>query len=361
MSNQKSVVWIKSASFDLTWIVGPHFFSVFFAVSIYPIVKDWQPMPLWIWFVLVVCIDVAHVYSTLFRVYLEKTERQRYELIGWLIPLTVWLVGVLLYSLSPLVFWRCLAYLAVFHFIRQQYGFFRIYSGKTNVKNSSLIYKWLNQYSIYYVTVIPVLIWHFSGPKNFNWFIEDDFLYWNSQKAVAILSFILAFSTLGFVYTEFTDSFKNKFINWAKIGIYFGTLLVWYIGIVYFNNDIIFTITNVVAHGVPYMALIWSYKSRGERQYEFKWLKLNSFFIFIIVLLVLSYAEEFLWASLVWKEHLPAFFLAQTQTIEFSPMLLSLLVPLLAVPQGTHYILDAFIWKIKDSKRNQWLIEREEK
>lgn len=27
----------------------------------------------------------------------------------------------------------------------------------------------------------------------------------------------------------------------------------------------------------------------------------------------------------------------------------------LGIPQGTHYILDAFIWKIRDSKRNQWV------
>ncbi len=29
------------------------------------------------------------------------------------------------------------------------------------------------------------------------------------------------------------------------------------------------------------------------------------------------------------------------------PLLLSLLVPLLALPQATHYVWDAFLWKVK--------------
>ncbi len=42
-------------------------------------------------------------------------------------PLLGWLAFVALYSLGSMVFWRVLAYLAVFHFIRQQYGFMMIY------------------------------------------------------------------------------------------------------------------------------------------------------------------------------------------------------------------------------------------
>lgn len=350
--------WIRSPKFDSAWIIGPHFYSVLLALLIYPLVKDWEPMPLWIWFGLVLCVDVAHVYSTLFRVYLNKNERSRYQLIGWLIPLGVWVVGVLLYSLSSVVFWRCLAYLAVFHFIRQQYGFFRIYSRKD--QGRSVLFKALNQYAIYFVTVIPILIWHFTGPKHFNWFIDSDFIYWNSENSayvVYFLSGLLLLSIAGYAIAETQNSMKTQIINWPKNGIYLGTLLVWYIGIVHFNNDIIFTLTNVIAHGVPYLALVWSYKTRQNHNYEFRFLKINSVWIFFPCLVALAYFEEFLWASLVWKEHLPVFFLTRDQTTEVSGVLLSYLVPLLAVPQGTHYILDAFIWKIRDSKQNQWMAE----
>jgi hypothetical protein len=346
-------VWIRNKKFDSIWIIGPHFFTVALAFCIYPIAKDIHLMPIWVWFALVICVDVAHVYSTIFRVYLDKNEKKLYSTLLWLVPLGVWVLGVLLYSLSSVLFWRSLAYLAVFHFIRQQYGFFRIYSGKT--EGSSLLIKIFNHYAIYYVTIIPVLIWHFSGPKEFNWFIDKDFFYFPSGDCVLALSGVLAFLVAGYIISECAETFRQKYFNWAKNGIYTGTLLVWYIGIVYFNNDIIFTLTNVVAHGVPYLALIWVYKERNQENYELSVFKRHSFLIFLSSLVLLAYAEEFLWASLVWKEHLALFFLHRSQLFEVNPVLLSYIVPLLAVPQGTHYILDAFIWKIRDSKRNQWI------
>jgi hypothetical protein len=349
MANQ---IWIRNKKFDSIWIIGSHFFAVALALCIYPIVKDIHLMPIWIWFALVVCVDVAHVYSTLFRVYLDKNEKKLFSTFLWLVPLSVWFLGVLLYSISSVLFWRGLAYLAVFHFIRQQYGFFRIYSGK--IEAPSLLTKIFNQNGIYYVTVIPVLIWHFSGPKEFNWFIDKDFFYFPSDDLVVALSSLLAVLVTGYFISECVQTYRYKFFNWAKNGIYTGTLLVWYIGIVYFNNDIIFTLTNVVAHGVPYLALIWVYKGHNQESYELSFFKRHSFLIFLGSLVLLAYAEEFLWASLVWKEHLSVFFLHRSQLFEVSPVLLSYLVPLLAVPQGTHYILDAFIWKIRDSEHNQW-------
>jgi hypothetical protein len=43
-----------------------------------------------------------------------------------------------------------------------------------------------------------------------------------------------------------------------------GTLISWYIGIVHYNNDLIFTFLNVVTHGIPYMALVWMYNTKAE-------------------------------------------------------------------------------------------------
>lgn len=345
-------VWIKNRKFDSTWIIGPHFYAVIAAIAVYPWIQDIPVMPIWVWFALVLCVDVAHVYSTLFRVYLDKNESRNLSTHVWLIPLVVWFLGVLLYSLSSILFWRCLAYLAVFHFIRQQYGFFRIYSGKHTV--TSIVAKIFNHYAVYYITVVPVIIWHLSGPKEFNWFIDRDFIYYQSDFGVTVLNFLLVILVAGYVVTETQLSLQMKKINWPKNGIYFGTLLIWYLGIVYFNNDIIFTLTNVIAHGVPYLGLIWVYKGRNQQNYNVSFFKRNSFLIFIGSLIALAYIEEFLWASLVWKEHLSVFFLNRSQVFDASPVLLSYIVPLLAVPQGTHYILDAFIWKIRDSKHNQW-------
>jgi len=38
-----------------------------------------------------------------------------------------------------------------------------------------------------------------------------------------------------------------------------GTALSWWTGIIVLDSDLAFTATNVLAHGIPYMALIWLY------------------------------------------------------------------------------------------------------
>jgi len=54
----------------------------------------------------------------------------------------------------------------------------------------------------------------------------------------------------------------------------------------------------------------------------------------------LAFAEELLWDCGVWHER-PWLFGASWSLDEWQPWL----VPLLAVPQVTHYVLDGFIWR----------------
>ena len=47
-----------------------------------------------------------------------------------LVPVAGYAVGVALYSEDELVFWKALAAVAVFHFVRQQYGWVNLYRRK---------------------------------------------------------------------------------------------------------------------------------------------------------------------------------------------------------------------------------------
>jgi hypothetical protein len=69
-------------------------------------------------------------------------------------------------------------------------------------------------------------------------------------------------------------------------------------------------------------------------------------------LVVIGFLEEGLWAGLVWREHLNFFFPFADLPAIIQKDTLSLLVPLLTLPQATHYVLDGFIWKVKDSGAN---------
>ena len=83
--------------------------------------------PPWAWVATVLVVDVAHVWATAYRVYLDPDELRRRKALYAGVPVAAYAAGVALYSASAGTFWRVLAYLAVFHFIRQQYGWVALY------------------------------------------------------------------------------------------------------------------------------------------------------------------------------------------------------------------------------------------
>ena len=119
--------WIHSGFVDGAFILAPGLLATVVSLALISAGHGNASVSLWMWGVLIVGIDVAHVYSTIYRTYLDPVERSR--LSSWLIllPLAAWAGGVLVYSWSAAAFWTLLAYTAVFHFIRQQYGFMTIY------------------------------------------------------------------------------------------------------------------------------------------------------------------------------------------------------------------------------------------
>jgi len=345
---QTAPPWIRSCAFDLTWILGPAFWSVAL-VLLLPHERLLNPeMPLWVWVSLVIGIDVAHVYSTLYRTYFDPTERQRYRTHLLAIPLLCWVAGVILYSFGANVFWTVLAYLAVFHFVRQQYGFLRMYSRYESVPAWA---RSIDTALLYMTMLYPLAAWHAALPRNYTWFIEGDFLKGAGGSLVAVALALYALTTILFLAKEAYLCRPACRVNIPKYLLILGTALAWYIGIVHFNADIPFTITNVISHGIPYMALVWAFGQKRPTPQPYALTALFSPLalpIFIGLLWMLSYLEEAAWHTLIWREHLSLFTWALPL---FEPVtstaLLGILVPLLAVPQATHYVLDAFVWKVR--------------
>ncbi|RYF92067.1 MAG: hypothetical protein EOO02_25250 [Chitinophagaceae bacterium] len=206
------------------------------------------------WVLLVLLIDVAHVYSTLYRTYFDPVSYKERKALLLAIPFVGFIVGMLIYSISPLMFWRILAYVAVFHFIRQQYGFLRIYSRREKQSESSRL---IDSVTIYSATIYPIIYWHLSGPKNFNWFVEGDFIYADLPWLRSILGVVFFAILVLYLIKEIFVITKTRHFNIPKNLVVLGTSLSWYFGIVYYNGDLTFTLLNVVSHGIPYMALIW--------------------------------------------------------------------------------------------------------
>ena len=113
--------WLVSARWDLAVFGGPALLA--FALLAWGRVTGILAgvTPPWAWVATVLLVDVAHVWSTAYRVYLDPAERRRRPALYAGVPFTAYVAGVVLYTASAGLFWRVLAYLAVFHFVRQQY------------------------------------------------------------------------------------------------------------------------------------------------------------------------------------------------------------------------------------------------
>lgn len=246
--------WIGKPWIDTVFILLPPFLSLLVIVLLPELFQNNKDLPIAGWVILILLIDVAHVYSTLYRTYFDPHALKQQRSLLWTIPFLSFLVGVLVYSFNDALFWRILAYIAVYHFVRQQYGFMRVYSRKEKLPK---LFSYIDNITIYYATLYPIVYWHFSGPRNFDWFVEGDFVFLQMSGILSIATMLYFFMLVIYVSKEIFLLITTRAINLPKTAIITGTILSWYFGIVHFNGDMAFTLLNVVSHGIPYMALVW--------------------------------------------------------------------------------------------------------
>lgn len=345
--------WIGDSKIESIGILSIPFLCVVILLFIPSAFIQSDAMPEYMWLFLVVFIDVGHVYSTLYRTYLDKPLINKHRNLFFGLPVLLLVLSIVLHTISSMLFWRCLAYYAVYHFIRQQYGFLKIYSRKNAY---SKIKQRIDAFTIYSITIIPIIYWHFSADRNFNWFLKGDFILSKSASFLPNFANTLFFLVLiVYLISEIKSSVSDKFINFQKNSIVLGTALSWYIGIIYFNSDFVFTFLNVVCHGVPYMTLVWIHgkktysKSTSSRFLSLVYGRL-SLLIFLLPLIVFAYVEEGFWDAFVWNEHNSVFMVFNSLSHTMSKNILNIVVPLLALPQLFHYVIDGFIWKIRHDK-----------
>ena len=105
----------------------------------------------------------------------------------------------------------------------------------------------------------------------------------------------------------------------------------------------------MVSHGIPYLALVWAGGPKPARApapaRRGAWAGRYGLTVFLGAVVLFAFLEEGLWDGLVWREHGRVFGWFQQLPTVASPGLLMWLVPLLALPQATHYVLDGFIWR----------------
>jgi hypothetical protein len=118
--------------------------------------------------------------------------------------------------------------------------------------------------------------------------------------------------------------------------------VAWGVGIVATDGDAAFTVTNTVAHGVPYLVLVaavsrhrWTVDPPGP---AFHWSFSGIGVLAMLAPLVaIAAVEELAWDALLWKEWVVG--------PQLSTAGAAVALALLATPQATHYLLDGYIWR----------------
>lgn len=340
--------WLFGRSADLLAFGGSALLSfVLLGVGVATGVLD-RDIPDWVFFACIVSVDVAHVWCTLFRVYFDGAEVRRRPLVYLGLPVVLYALSVLLHAMGSLVFWRVLAYVAVFHFIRQQVGWMRLYNGRD--ESASKHERALNIAAIYLSTLYPVLWWHGHLPRSFHWFLEGDFVVGLSAQLASLLFPIYVATLIAFFGWHARRVVQGRGQP-GMVLLVLTTAAAWYLGIVAFNSDLAFTVTNVLIHGAPYFVLTFRYarKRSTEDAPLLRRLLGRSLWgaaaVFVLVVLFLAFGEEFLWDRFVWHERGDWF----GESPELSSFVLVFVVPLLSLPQLTHYALDGLVWRRRDN------------
>jgi len=344
--------WIYSPKFDLGAIIGPPI-AVTLVVLLWGSKLATLEEPSWLWIILVLGIDVAHVYSSLFRTYFDKEEFQRRRTLYLVVPVLCWLGGVAIYAAAgPVLFWTAVAYFAIYHFVRQQYGFLMLY--RRTEPRDGLSFR-IDQVAIYIATVYPLVYWH-TYPRNFQWFSEFEVFHIPVTWPEILCRALYIVTLSAFFIKEGYRWRKTGELNVGKCLLLLATAAAWGTGIILFNGDLTFTLINIVSHGVPYMALVWIYQyrkkaSKAHAENRFlKFFQLKYIPLYVLALAALAYFEEGIWDWFVWQEHADIF---GSFHVAASATVLMIFVPLLTMPQVTHYVLDAYIWRVNKKGKEE--------
>ncbi len=351
---------LYSPIFDSFFFFSP-FVATFIFVKIcdlyFPTILNPEVSPVW-FFIFAIVFDVGHVWWTLYRWYLQKDIFTKH----WKL-----LVGVPIVSISILAIlssitipWHdpfyvtlsFLAYIAVFHFIKQQVGFVVLYGRRSeNLGSMENISRKLDTIITWMITGSPFLYWmmHYDT-ISLNWFTPWEYIFLADLIPQTDLIWIIyTIWCILYIIFQILLIFRWVRLNPLKYLYIIGTAYVWYNGMVTYNSIIIFGFGNVLLHGLNYYGIIigstFHNNDYGKLIQSIKRFWILFFSIIIIVSLIwLWYIEEFFWNQFIWREKTIIFY-DFFYNIWYDQAILILIVSILGSIQLTHYILDRYIWR----------------
>ena len=306
--------------------------------------------PLWVYMLAFVAFDVAHVWATAYLTYLDKRRlSRRRALYVWPIPIS-FLTAFVLHVSSPKTYWTVLAYFAIFHFAKQQYGFVAIY--KALRRERSRLDYWLDKITLWVGALGPVLLWHATPHGQFEWFGSgEDFIFRLPPRWSFALQSGMVLVAAAWVGRQIGLWRSRGFWNAGKTMWMVASWASWLLGVKYSQHLLVSAAYINFIHGLPFLILVYRRlaSQRGTTALEgaplVAWLSAPgrgwAFYAFVFGI---GLVEEIFWDGMVWQTYMPTLFtFASTPTTGWQ---LSFWIALLSTPQIVHYFLDGFLWKM---------------
>lgn len=300
---------------------------------------------------IVLFIDWAHIFAQYHRIYSNPLEPQKYR---WIYPLSyILLIPVVSVLVQTAGFRRIdfiLVYFVIFHFIKQHYGFLKIYS-KTDGSKSRL--EGMTESLLFYLTMVtPVLVWHVKGlDYQYKWvsiFYKSPLFSYLLPVAAGLYLLTLCL----YVVHEWNRSRRNGFFNLPKnLALLVGACSWGAASLLpQATSLIIFTVT--FTHDISYMFIVWFTGRRDEKilRNEVRWISWYSFpglLFFFGVLIVLSdvlicihleMTYDHNWNYWIWGRTFNFLDRAEGWWLSFA-------WSIFFATQAHHYFIDRFLWK----------------
>lgn len=299
----------------------------------------------------VLIIDWAHIFAQYPRIFFNPLEKVRMK---WIYPFSYFLLipvfTLVLNFLSIKMVDTILVYFVIFHFIKQHYGFIKIFSKSDGPKT-----QWegvLEETFIYLTMWTPVLHWHANSiGYDYKW--TNLFFKIPGIESISLFVWgLYSFVMLNYLFMEFRRTRRNKFFNVPKNLSILSAVLGW--GCITFLSHstslIIFTVT--LTHDLSYTYFVWAIGRRDERLLKnrikiFSWNSAMGFFFYVVVLILVSHMIMIIHLELTrdhnWNYLIYGDIFNSIKTD--NQWLINLGWSLFFATQAHHYFIDRFLWK----------------
>lgn len=301
--------------------------------------------------ILVLFFDWAHIFAQYHRIYANPLESKRLK---WVYPLSylalIPIMTALVYLTKATWIDTVLVYFVVFHFIKQHFGFMKIYSKTDGPKSKREAY---TENMVFYLSMFtPVVWWHAHGLKY--WYKWTEFFIKSPLFSYIVWPMIAVYAVSLVMYArdEYVRSKRNGMWNIPKNISLVTAMAGW--GIVAFMPQskllIIFTVT--FTHDLSYLFYVWLTGRRDSKIISkkvswFSWWSLPGLLMYLVVLIVLSdilmvvhleLTRDNNWNYWIWGQVFNSLSVKDGWMLSFG-------WALFFATQAHHYFIDRYLWK----------------